>query len=257
MLNLNCEASNSPPMPLTSNLPRGFISPLTPSFRPSLAGLTRNLAFAGALTLSLATQPGRAAILFDNLSAPLPNGALSVSNTQYVAQAFTTTATDFVLTAVSLRLYNQSGTTGSYELQLWDNGGASGAPGTQVGAALYTGLAESLSGALVSVTGLNRTLAANTTYYLLATGRSLTDDVSDPSDPITGSLAWNMTDTLSTGSYVSGDSGANWIGPFSYSAYMKIEAGPAGASVPDAAGSPATLGLILAGLAGLRRRLRP
>jgi len=244
-------------MPLTSNLPRGFISPLTPSFRPSLTGLARNLAFAGALALSLATQPGRGAVIFDNLSAPLPNGASNISNTQHVAQAFTTTATDFVLTAVSLKLYNQNGTTGSYELQLWDNGGASGAPGTQVGAALYTGLAESLSGTLLSVTGLNRTLAANTTYYLLAAGRSLTDDVSDPSDPITGYLGWNMTDTLSTGSYVSGDSGANWTGPFPYSGYMKIEAGPAGASVPDAAGSPATLGLILAGLAGLRRRLRP
>jgi hypothetical protein len=261
VLNLNCEASNSPPMPLTSNLPRGFISPLTPSFRPSLAGLARNLALTGALALGLTAHPSRAAVIFDNLSAPLPNGYVGVSNTQYLAQAFTTTATDFVLTAVHLRLFNQSGTSGGFELQLRDATGSSGKPGALVGTTLYTGQAQNLgsSGTLLSVTGLNRTLAANTTYYLVAAGRSLTDDLTDPTDPIIGSLGWNMTDTTSPGLYTygSGNSGTTWNTPYSYSGYMKIEAGPAGASVPDAAGSPATLGLILAGLAGLRRRLRP
>jgi len=214
--------------------------------------LARNLALTGALALGLTAHPSRAAVIFDNLSAPLPNGDIRVSNTQYVAQAFTTTATEFVLTAVELQLFNNNGTTGGYELQLWNSGGTSGAPGAQLaGPALYTGQAQNLgsNGTLLSVTGLNRTLAANTTYYLVAAGISLTG----------GSLGWNMTDTPSPGLYAydSGDSGTTWTGPFTYHGYMKIEAGPAGASVPDAAGSPATLGLILAGLAGLRRRLRP
>ena len=224
--------------------------------------LARNLALTGALALSLTAHSSRAAVIFDNLSAPDPNGYIGVSNTQYVAQAFTTTATDFVLTAVYVQLFNQNSTTGDYELQLWNSGGTSGAPGAQLaGPALYTGQAQNLGsyGTLLSVTGLNRTLAANTTYYLVAAGISLTDIIpSDPNDPIyPGSLGWNMTDTVSTGAYDSGDSGANWTSPFTYSGYMKIEAGPGGASVPDAASSPATLGLILAGLAGLRRRLRP
>ncbi len=226
--------------------------------------LARNLALTGALALSLTAHSSRAAVIFDNLTAPLPNGYLGVSNTSYVAQAFTTTATDFVLTAVHVKLFNQNGTTGGYELQLWNNGGTSGAPGLQLaGPALYTGQAQNLGsyGTLLSVTGLNRTLAANTTYYLVAAGISLTGIIpSDPNDPIDpGSLGWNMTDTPSPGlyAYSRSNSGTTWNGPYPYRGYMKIEAGPAGASVPDAPGSPATLGLILAGLAGLRRRLRP
>jgi hypothetical protein len=165
-----------------------------------------------------------------------------------LAQAFTTTATDFVLTAVHLRLFNQSGTSGGFELQLRDATGSSGKPGALVGTTLYTGQAQNLgsSGTLLSVTGLNRTLAANTTYYLLAAGRSLTDDLTDPTDPIIGSLGWNMTDTTSPGLYTygSGNSGTTWNTPYSYSGYMKIEAGPAASaagSVPE--GSPPRLTL--------------
>jgi hypothetical protein len=224
-----------------------------------LASRARTLVFAGALALGLTAQRGHAAtIIFDNLNAPLPNGDVGVLNNQYVAQAFTTTATGFVLNAVHLKLYNQNGTTGGYELQLWDTTGASGGPGVQVGAALYTGLAQNLSrtyGSLLSVTGLRRVLAANTTYYLVAAGTSLTDVPGRSPDP--GSLGWNMTDTPTaglSGIYDTIDSGTTWTGPYPYYGYMKIEAA---ASVPDAGHTPTALGAILAGLATLRRRLRP
>ena len=201
-------------------------------------------------------QRGHAAtIIFDNLNAPLPNGDVGVLNNQYVAQAFTTTGTDFVLNAVHLKLYNQNGTTGGYELQLWDTTGASGGPGAQLGAALYTGLAQNLSGtsgSLLSVTGLNRVLAPSTTYDLVAAGTTLTD-IAGGEGPDPGYLGWNMTDTLSTGVRASGA----WGNAYTFSGYMKIEAGPGGASVPDAGHTPAALGAILAGLATLRRRLRP
>jgi hypothetical protein len=243
----------------TPTLRRGLTPRITRFFQPTLASLARTLAFAGALAVGLTAQRGHAAtIIFDNLNAPLPNGALFISNTNLVAQAFTTTGTDFVLNAVHLKLYNQNGTTGGYELQLRDTTGASGGPGAQVGAALYTGLAQGLSGtpgSLLSVTGLNRVLAPNTTYYLVAAGTTLTD-VPDPYDsnepPQPGYLAWNMTSTLSTGARSSGA----WGNAYSYSGYMKIEAGPGGASVPDVGHTPTALGAILAGLATLRRRLQ-
>ena len=244
-------------MHATPTLRRGLTPRITRFFQPTLASLARTLAFAGALALGLTAQRGHAAtIIFDNLNAPLPNGDVGVLNNQYVAQAFTTTATGFVLTAVELQLYNQNGTTGGYELQLWDTTGASSRPGAQVGAALFTGLAQNLSGSLLSVTGLNRVLAANTTYYLVAAGTSLTDVLSGQRTR-PGSLGWNMTDTPTAGlskMYDTSDSGTTWNGPYTYYGYMKIEAT---ASVPDAGHTPAALGAILAGLATLRRRLRP
>ncbi len=264
MLPLGCTETHSPPLHATLTLPSGLTPRITRFFQPTLASLARTLAFAGALALGLTAQRGHAAtIIFDNLNAPLPNADVGVLNNQYAAQAFTTTATGFVLTAVELQLYNQNGTTGGYELQLWDTTGASGRPGAQVGAALYTGLAQNLiPGSLLSVTGLNRVLAANTKYYLVAAGTSLTDvpdpDPSEPPQP--GYLGWNMTDTATSGlsgAYSSSNSGTTWTGPFSYYGYMKIEAGSGGASVPDAGHTPAALGVILAGLATLRRRLRP
>ena len=258
MLPLECTESHSPPLHATLTLPSGLTPRITRFFQPTLASLARTLAFAGALALGLTAQRGHAAtIIFDNLNAPLPNGDVGVGNTQYVAQAFTTTATDFVLNAVHLKLYNQNGTTGGYELQLWDTTGASGRPGAKVGAALYTGLAQNLiPGSLLSVTGLNRVLAANTKYYLVAAGTSLTD-VPGRSSPLPGSLGWNVTDTTTpglSGVYVASNSGTTWNGPSPYYGYMKIEAT---ASVPDVGHTPAALGVILAGLATLRRRLRP
>jgi hypothetical protein len=258
------------PLKPTSTLRSGLTTRNTLLFRKNLTCLGRTLAFAGALAFGLAAQQGQAAVIFDNLSASAGlygYGSMGVSNTQSSAQGFSTTATDFVLTGVQLRLYNMSGTTGGYELQLWDATGSSGSPGVQIGAALYNGLAQNLTaspppiGSLLSVTGLNRTLAANTTYYLVVAGTSLTSvalpGLAIPGLSLQGTLAWSTVASSPAGGAGSFAKSSTWVSLSGYG-MMKIEAGPGGAaSVPDAGRTPAALGVVLAGLATLRRRLQP
>jgi hypothetical protein len=165
-------------------------------------------------------------ILFDNLNAPLPNGASYVTNTQWGAQAFATSATAFVIDEVSMRLWNQNGTTGGYALQIWDASGTAGSPGVQVGSNLATGLAENLSGdptGILNVPGLNFVLSPSTTYYLVAVGTGLTD-VDPGFGPGPGTLAWNMTDTNPSGAY--SYAGGSWAGPTTQNFYMQVTAVP-------------------------------
>lgn len=179
-------------------------------------------------------------VLFDNLAAGSPNGFFGVTNTQWVAQAFSTTATGYVLNEVSLRLWNPNGTTGSFQIQVWDALGTSGRPGAQVGSAIYTGQAASLgdSDSLLTIAGLSVALGANTPYYLVARGTTLDD---------AGFLAWNATDVITSNSYDTID-GSTWGGPYSQNLYMKVSA------VPE----PSTAIMIGAGLAAwvIRRHRR-
>lgn len=164
-------------------------------------------------------------ILFDNLSAGSPNGDFGVTNSQWVAQAFSTTATGYVLDEVSLRLWNQNGTTGNFEIQVWTSG-TSGSPGVQVGSAIYTGQAASLgdSTSLLTIAGLSVALGANTTYNLVARGTTLTP-VDSGFGPSPGSLAWNATDVITSNSYDT-INGSEWRGPFTQNLYMKVSAVP-------------------------------
>ena len=117
----------------------------------------------------------------------------------------------------------------------------SGWRGPQVGAAVYTGLAQNLGssyGSLLAVSGLNFTLAPSTSYYLVAAGTSLAD-IPDFDGPIPGTLYWDATDVVTSPAYGTGDSGANWAGPFIQNLYMKV------AAVPE----PSTCMMALAGLA--------
>ena len=180
-------------------------------------------------------------ILFDNLAAGSPNGSFGVSNTQWTAQSFATTSAGFILDEVSIPLWNQNGTSGNFEIQVWDALGAGGRPGAQVGAAVYTGLAQNLGssyGSLLAVSGLNFTLAPSTSYYLVAAGTSLTD-IPDDFFSIPGTLYWDATNVVTSPAYDTGNSGANWNGPFSQYLYMKV------AAVPE----PSTCAMALAGLA--------
>lgn len=182
----------------------------------------------GLMALCLSANPLQAAmILFDNLTAPNPNGATYVTNTQITAQKFLTTTTARQLSMVSLRLSNQNQTSGSYQIQIWDATGDAGSPGAQVGTEIYSGLAEDLSSdanSLLTISDLNVVLETNTAYFLVVRGSSLTDVASgfflDP--PVPGALAWSMTDTNPSGAY-DGDSTV-WSGPYSQNFYMKIEA---------------------------------
>lgn len=156
-------------------------------------------------------------VLFDNLSAGDPNGNFGVNNSQWVAQAFSTTATGYVLDEVSLRLWNPNGTTGSFQIQVWTSG-TSGRPGAQVGSAIYTGQAASLgdSDSLLTIAGLSVALGANTPYYLVARGTTLDD---------AGFLAWNATNVITSNSYDT-INGSTWNGPYSQNLYMKVSAVP-------------------------------
>jgi len=155
------------------------------------------------------------------------SGDFGVANSQWVAQAFSTTATGYVLEEVSLQLWNQNGTTGSFEIQVWNALGLSGRPGAQVGSAIFTGQAGSLgdSTSLLTIPALSVALAANTPYYLVARGTTLTDVNGGFLGPLPGSLAWNATDVNTSNSYDTVD-GTNWGGPYSQNLYMKVTAVP-------------------------------
>lgn len=178
------------------------------------------------LAIGLSAIPVSASVvLFDNLPAGSPNGYSGVSNTQWPAQAFSTSSTGFILTDASLRLWNQNGTTGNFEVQVWDSLGTSGQPGAQVGPTIYIGQVESLggSGSLFSITDLNVPLVADTTYYLVVTGAGLTD-IGDDNDSSAGFLAWDATNVNTMPKYVTVGSG--WIGPFATNQFMQINAVP-------------------------------
>ena len=100
----------------------------------TFSGLSINNVGTG-YTLSATSAGLPPVILFDNLSSS-SNGSIGVSNTQWPAQAFSTTATDYVINELSLLLWNQNGTTGDFEIQIWDALGTSGKPGNQVGSAI-------------------------------------------------------------------------------------------------------------------------
>lgn len=181
------------------------------------------------LSITFAAESHGATLLFDNLNETETPYYARVGNNELRAQAFSTTTTDFVISAVSLRLWNDSGTTGTFELQIWDSLGPSAEPGSQVGSALYSGLAQNLSdsSSLLSASGLSVTLAPSTTYYLVPRGVSLTD-VSTIFGPIPGTLKWGITEVISTDFYARGAYAESpWIGPdVTSNVFMQVTAVP-------------------------------
>jgi hypothetical protein len=178
-----------------------------------------------------------------------------VSNTQWTAQSFSTTSSGFILSEVALRLWNQNGTSGNFEIQVWDALGTSGRPGAQVGAAVYTGLAQDLGnteGSLLTVSGLNFTLVPDINYYLVVAGTTLAD-IPDDEFPSPGTLYWDATNDQTSPAYDTGDSGANWNGPFTQNLYMKVTA--TSAAVPEP-GTWAAASLLVGGAALMRWRKR-
>lgn len=202
--------------------------------------------FLAPFVLGFSGMHAAGAILFDSLSAGSPNGSYGVSNTQWIAQSFSTTNESFILSDIRLRLWNQNGTSGNFEIQVWDVLGTSGSPGSKVGTTIYTGLAQNLSseyGGLLEVSGLSVTLAPNTDYYLVAKGATLAD-IPDFDGDLPGFLYWDATDINTSATYDT--TGSGWNGPSGQDMYMKVTA------VPESS----TYGLILGSisLAALRRR---
>ena len=166
--------------------------------------------------LGQVAQTRAASVLFNNLGQP--GSGYSSTFPVSLAQAFTTTSTDFVLSEVSLPLWRQAGAAGTYEILVWDSTGDGGSPGAQVGSAIHTGLAESLSttgGSLLTISGLNVALSPSTTYYLVSRNTS----VAPAAD-----LFWKLSDT-NTSSFYEFSIGA-WGGPYPSNMEMKITAVP-------------------------------
>jgi len=180
-----------------------------------------------ALALPASAAVSNVEVLFDNFSGSHA-GSFGVSNSNGSGQAFSTTSTGFILSEVALRIWNLNGTTGEFQVQVWNALGPSGSPGTQVGASIHVGLAENLTG-LLTIPNLSVPLLANTTYFLAVTGTALTDVDLGMGELYPGQLYWDVTDVNTTASYDFNDSFRS--GPYSQNLYMQVKAVPEPASL--------------------------
>lgn len=150
--------------------------------------------------------------LADNLS--LGQGTYTGYNQfNRIAQGFTTTATDYTISSVSVVLFTfASGTTGSYKISIWDSTGPDGQPGAQVGSSLYDGDVATLgtSATQVDVNGLNNVLAPSTSYYLVVSPTSLGGG---PPALLLSAQTNSSLGTIGFPSNYSFYNGTNWTGP--------------------------------------------
>jgi hypothetical protein len=126
----------------------------------------RQIFLIAPLGLLLAVSPARAGIVVaDSLSQPLGGGA-PLSESVWAAQAFFS-GPYTALEAVHLNLFN--GNNGTFSVQLWDNSGAGGRPGSPV-ATLASGLPNPTTtnpDNVLSITGLNLPMNEMTTFYVV------------------------------------------------------------------------------------------
>jgi len=204
------------------------------------------LAFCCLSILGLAGSSQAADILADNLGNTL-GGDVTITDSTWSAQAFTTTLTGFVIDSITLNMTRDGSTTGTVELYIYEldvNNKPASLPLTFVGSKdIATELSTSPGN--VDFPGLSITLDASTTYYLVMRGSSVAD----------GTARWSYTDDeTGTGfpSYYarSIDTGATWLGPLLDSPQiMKITAVPEPSTITLSA-----FGAIAIGLASRRRR---
>ncbi len=201
---------------------------------------TAALLKAALLTAALSVSPVRAGIVIsDNLSQPHAAG-ITLSSSTWAGQAFFSGAYT-ALEAVHLNLYG--GTSGSFSVQLWNDEGVGGTPGSLV-ATLASGLANPTTldvDNVVSITGLNVPMVKLTTYYIVVR-------------PTSGQVKWGYTSSESGQGFPSAfsytvNAGGSWSAPdYNDPQRMMVEA------VPEASTwiAGAFAGMIL--LAGVARR---
>jgi hypothetical protein len=169
-----------------------------------------------ALALGVAVPQAHAvpaATLVDNLSATSvgtnafgsPSGT---GDTDWLAQSFTTTATDYILSSVTALIGNSNqAITGNYIFSIYDDSGSGGVPGVNLGDILSNPVASlTLSSSPITTTAspLPLTLSPNTTYFLVLH----TSGVNDTLDWYTAS---NGSGTgFPTNFTSSSDGGASW-----------------------------------------------
>lgn len=181
--------------------------------------------------------------LYDNLSQD-GDYMTAITNTEWAAQGFATTATAFTLTTVEAAIFSDTPSTGTFALEIWSPAG--GAPGTKV-AEVFSGNANQLTGSTFAVSGLNLALSAGTSYFLLIKGVSL-DEFSN--------LQWRYADAaggtgLPSAFAQTTDAGLNWSTASEETPQkMRIEA----ATEMPVPAVPALMAIGLAGLHLTRRR---
>jgi len=169
-----------------------------------------------ALALGVAAPQAHAAsatTLVDNLSATPAgtNGFGSPSgtgDTDWLAQSFTTTATDYVLSSVSALIDNvNQATTGNYIFSIYDDSGSGGIPGVNLGDILtspITGLTSIPTTITTTASPLPLTLGPNKTYFLVL-------HTSGADDSLNWYNAANGSGTgFPTNFTASSDGGASW-----------------------------------------------
>lgn len=157
------------------------------------------------------SHSAKSADLYDNLSRPVTiNGPFS--DVSWPALSFKTTAVDFVLDSVTIPIRNPNVlASGTLTFRLFDANGTLNTPGAQVGASLGSVPIASISSASyqdVTFSGLNRTLSANTNYYVAVQSIGLSNSyfigaTTSTGGTIAGSLGYSATN----------NSGGTWSAP--------------------------------------------
>lgn len=153
------------------------------------------------LSLLCFTPVLRGAVLIDTLE----NGndsSDSISNTSWIADSFTTTANDFILDTVELKLGN-NGSTGNFQVDLYTSTGTT--PNAFV-TTLTTKAATELASsgfATLTISSISQTLAASTEYFIVLRGVSLS-----------GNIKWSYNNGNSGADYAqTANSGGLWTTP--------------------------------------------
>ena len=199
-----------------------------------------------ALTLALTVSAQATLVYLADNTGQTEFSTSSSTNTDWQAQAFTTTATAYTLTDVALPLCNSTARTGTFALSIYDSTGTGGAPGGWV-----TDVRDSidaatigLATALYDVPGLSIVLNPSTSYFLVLKGTALVGE--------SLGIEWSYTDALEgvgfpSAYFASSDSGGTWGAPSDvYSNMMRIQA--SFTAVPEPSGTLALGGLLVSAL---------
>ncbi|MEI7923501.1 MAG: PEP-CTERM sorting domain-containing protein [Planctomycetota bacterium] len=133
-----------------------------------------------AVGIMLASSHMAKAVDLVNLLGSSDDGVNAVNNSNWIANSFTTTATEYMITDVVLRLSNPSSlATGDFQVAIYTATGAAGRPGTLV-STISTNSATSLASSAsdFAISGLTTTLEASKKYFLVLKGLTLDNNIS-------------------------------------------------------------------------------
>lgn len=182
-----------------------------------------------------------------NLGQTFGGSAQVGQNTIEQACSFTTGATPYSLSSVSLKFYSESSATG-FKLELFAGVSNTGPSGFITA---FNGSSSPVNES-VYTPAFSTTLAANTTYWLVASAPSTSDSfgwfmTASPFEDAGGLSGWSIGD----GRWVTGDA-LSWHATGDYPAQFSVEV----AAIPEPATYAALMGATLLGTALYRRSRR-